>query len=90
MNPNVTNVNLAWFVLLVIAVVTLLVYLGVRAGHRYSVEDTQAHAETFAGVVQEGHGGVPAFVMVTIWAIVIWSVVYLVMHWSEFAVVFFR
>ena len=85
-----TNVHLAWFALLIIGIVTLLVYLAVRAGKGYSVEDTQAHAETFGDVVQEGHGGMPAVALVPIIAILIWSVVYLIMHWSQFAVVFFR
>jgi hypothetical protein len=85
-----TNVHLAWFDLLLIGIVALLTYLAVRAGKGYSVEDTQAHAETFAVGVQEGHGGMPAITLVVILFLIIWSIVYLIMHWSEFAVVFFR
>jgi nitrogen fixation protein FixH len=85
-----TNVHLAFFTLLMIAVVTLLIYLASRSGRGYSVEDTKAHAEKFAGVIEEGHGGMTAFCWITIGAIFIWSIIYLIMHWSEFAVVFFR
>jgi|WetSurMetagenome_2_1015567.scaffolds.fasta_scaffold362617_1 hypothetical protein len=85
-----TNVNLAFFTLLIIAVVGILTYLAVRSGSGYSVKDAEAHAERFAGDVKEGHGGMTAFCWVTIGAIIIWSIVYLIMNWSEFAVVFFR
>ncbi len=85
-----SNVHLAWFVLLIMGIVSLLTYLAVRAGHGYSVEDTQAHAETFGGVVQEGHGGTPAITLVVISTIIIWAIIYLIMHWRQFAVVFFR
>ena len=85
-----TNVNLAYFVVLIIAIVAFLTYLAIRAGHGYSVEDTQAHAEKFANTVGEGHGGLTAFVWIPCVAILIWSVVYLIIHWQQFAVTFFR
>jgi hypothetical protein len=85
-----TNVHLAFFTIVIILVASFLIYLALRAGRGYSVNDTQAHAETFGGSVQEGHGGVTAFVAVWIIAILIWATVYLIQHWSQFAVVFFR
>jgi hypothetical protein len=85
-----TNVNLAFFTVVVILVASLLIYLALRAGRGYSVDDTQAHAETFGGGIQEGHGGVTAFVAVWIIAILIWATVYLIQHWSQYAVVFFK
>ena len=85
-----TNIRLAWFVLLIIFSAAFLLYLAVRAGKGYSVEDTEAHAEEFGGVVKEGHGGITAFAGISIVAILVWSIVYLIMHWSEFAVAFFR
>jgi hypothetical protein len=85
-----TNVNLTYFVVLIIAIVAFLTYLAIRAGHGYSVNDTKAHAEKFANAVEEGHGGITAFVWVPCGAILIWSVIYLIMHWQQFAVTFFR
>jgi hypothetical protein len=85
-----TNVHLAYFVLLIIGIVAVLTYLALRAGHGYSVEDTMAHAEKFADAVQEGHGGMTAFVWISCGVIVIWSFIYLVTHWQQFATTFFR
>ena len=85
-----TNVHLALFTLLIIGAVSLLGYLAARSGNGYSVADTRAHAEKFSGLVEEGHGGMTAFCWVTIGAILVWSVVYFAMHWSEFSVVFFK
>jgi hypothetical protein len=85
-----TNVHLAFFVLFLIGVAALLIYLALRAGHGYSVEDTVAHSETFANAVQEGHGGMTAFVWICCGAIVIWSFIYLATHWQQFATTFFR
>lgn len=85
-----TNVNLAFFTLLIIGVVTLLVYLAGRSGKGYSVADTKSHAEKYPDGIEEGHGGLTAFCWVTIGSIFIWSIIYLIMHWSEFAVVFFK
>ncbi len=85
-----TNVRLAFFTVGIILAAAFLIYLAVRAGKDYSVEDTEAHAEEFGGVVKEGHGPVPAFAAVGMGALIIWSIVYLIMHWSEYAVAFFR
>jgi hypothetical protein len=82
--------HLSYFTVGFILVTALLLYLALRAGRGYSVEDTQAHAETFGGVVQEGHGGVTAFVAVWTIAILTWATVYLIQHWSQYAVTFFR
>lgn len=85
-----SNVHLAFFTVGIIFLVAFLIYLALRAGRGYSVKDTQTHAETFGGVVQEGHGGITVFVFITVTAIIVWSVIYLIMHWSQFAIVFFR
>jgi hypothetical protein len=84
-----TSVHLTLFTLLVIVSLALLIYLATRSGRGYSVEDTRANAENFAGEIDEGRGGMTAFCWVTIGAIFIWSVVYFIMHWNEFYSVFF-
>ena len=83
------SVHLTLFTLLVIGAVALLIYLAARSSQRYSVEDTKAQAENYAGEIDEGRGGMTTFCWVTIGAIIIWSVVYFIMHWNEFYSVFF-
>ena len=56
-------------------------------GSRYSVHDAAAHASDYGGVVKEGHGGLTAFLWVLIIGIFVWTIVYLVMHWHEFAII---
>ena len=85
-----SNALMAWFVLLMIFVVCLLIYLALRSGSGYSVHDTKAHAERFADIIEEGHGGMTAFAWLTFTGIFIWCIVYVVIHWSEFSSVFFK
>jgi hypothetical protein len=76
--------NTMWLVLGMIGAFVILVILAMRSGHGYSVEDTEAHATDYAGVIKEGHGGLTAFLWVFTIGIVGWSIGYLVTHWSEF------
>ena len=85
-----SNVLLAYFTLLIIGIVAILVYLAVRSGSGYSVSDTKAHSEKFPDGVEEGHGGMTAFTWVTFGGIFVWSIFYLVSHWSQFSSVFFK
>jgi hypothetical protein len=85
-----TNIRLAWFTLFIIFLAAFLIYLSLKAGKDYSVEDTEANAEEFGGLVKEGHGPVPAIAAIGMGALIIWSVVYLIMHWNQYAVAFFR
>ncbi len=84
-----SSVRLAWLTVLIIALTMLLTYLATRSGRGYSPERTKEDADDFGGAVQEGHGGMTAFLWLSFVAIVVWSVVYLVMHWNEFATTFF-
>jgi hypothetical protein len=74
--------------LLFIMVVVVLTILLLRAGKGYSVSDAQSHAEDFAGEIKEGHGGVPIFLWLPFLIILIWSIIYFVIHAGEFAVIF--
>jgi hypothetical protein len=67
-------------------VVTLLLIL--RSGRRYSVEDAEAHSTEYAGVIKEGHGGLTAFLWTCYAVMVIWTVVYFVLHAAEFKIWF--
>jgi len=85
-----SNLHLALFTLLIIGISAILMYLAVRSGSGYSVSDTKSHAEKFPDNIEEGHGGMTAFTWATFGGILVWCVVYLVQHWSEFSSVFFK
>jgi hypothetical protein len=67
---------------------TVLLILLLRSGHNYSVHDAEAHSTNYANVIKEGHGGLTAFLWLLYATIFIWTIVYLVMHWSEFGLIF--
>jgi hypothetical protein len=76
---------------LVIAVavsVVILTWLILRSGHGYSVHDTEAHAVSYANEIKEGHGGLTLFLWLSFLTILVWTIVYLVQHGSEFLVIF--
>jgi hypothetical protein len=64
-------------------VFSILVWLALRGGHDYSVNDTQAHSVDYANVIREGHGGLTAFLWLSYAGILVWTLVYLWMHWDE-------
>jgi hypothetical protein len=78
--------HMFWVTIGSVLAFTLLLILLIR-GSRYSVSDTQAHAADFAGVIKEGHGGITAFLWIVFIGVFIWTIVYFVMHWTEFAVI---
>lgn len=84
---NVNTIDF-YFTLLCIIIVVVLTVLLLRAGKGYSVHDTQAHAENYAGEIKEGHGGLPIFLWLIFLVILIWSIVYLILHAAEFTIVF--
>ena len=90
--PISLNVSLSlsslWWVLGIIGLFVFLLILLLRSGYGYSVKDTESHSENFAGVIKEGHGGLPAFLWVLYGAILVWTIVYFVIHWNEFAIIF--
>ncbi|MEK7354341.1 MAG: hypothetical protein AABZ77_07545 [Chloroflexota bacterium] len=77
-----------WLTLGIISLFVILLILLLRSGRGYSVKDTESHSTNFAGLIKEGHGGLPAFLWLLISAVLIWSVVYFAMHWNEFAIIF--
>jgi hypothetical protein len=84
------NINtIAFYItLLCIAAAVVLTVLLLRSGKGYSVRDAQSHAEDYAGVIKEGHGGITAFLWFLFLVILIWTVVYFVIHAGEFAIIF--
>ena len=77
-----------WFTVLLVISFAITMYLILRSGHNYSVHDTESHAADYGNVIKEGHGGLTAFLWLSYAAMFIWTVIYLVQHWSEFEVIF--
>lgn len=82
--------NTFYLVIAVAVSVVILTWLILRSGHGYSVHDTEAHSTNYADIIKEGHGGLTLFLWLSFLAIIVWTVVYLVQHWSEFSVIFSR
>jgi hypothetical protein len=77
-----------FYVLLTIVIIIGIligVWLAVKSGDKYSPEDANAHAEEFGGVIAESHGPITDFLYVIYLVVILWAVVYLWEHWSEFA-----
>jgi hypothetical protein len=68
----------------ILAFVILLILL--VSGSRYSISDTKSHAVDYAGEIKEGHGGVTRFLWVLFLGIFIWTIIYFIIHWYEFAI----
>ena len=80
--------NTFYLVLAIAVSVIILTWLILRSGHGYSVHDTEAHSTSYADVIKEGHGGLTLFLWVSFITIIIWTIVYLVQHASEFREIF--
>ena len=64
----------------------VLLLLTFISGSRYSVDDAESHATNYADLIKEGHGGVTAFLWLLFLGMLVWTIIYFVMHWSEFAI----
>jgi hypothetical protein len=82
--------NTFYLVIAVAVSVVILTWLILRSGQGYSVHDTEAHSTNYADIIKEGHGGLTLFLWLSFLAIIVWTVVYLMQHWSEFSVIFSR
>lgn len=78
-------VNLyVWLTIAIIFAAVTGIWLTVRSGDKYSIEDANAHAEEFGGVIAESHGPVTDFLYVGYAVMIIWALAYLWEHWGEF------
>lgn len=80
--------NTFWLVIVVAVSVVIITWLILRSGSSYSVHDTEAHSVNYADEIKEGHGGMTLFLWLSFLAIIIWTIIYLVQHASEFSVIF--
>jgi hypothetical protein len=90
MLTDFSNINtFAFYItLFCIAAVVVLIILLLRSGKGYSVRDAQSHAEDYSGEIKEGHGGLTAFLWFLFASMLIWAIVYFVIHAHEFAIIF--
>lgn len=73
-----------WLTIAIIFATLMGIWLTVRSGDKYSIEDANAHAEEFGGVIAESHGPLTDFLYVSYAVMILWALVYLWMHWNEF------
>lgn len=76
-----------WVFVVSVAACSVFIWLFAMGNRKYSVNDTESHAETYANVIKEGHGGMTPFLWVSFAAILAWTVYYTIANWSQFAVI---
>lgn len=74
-----------WLTISIIIAIIIGVWLAIKNGDKYSLEDANAHAEEFGGVIAESHGPITTFLYVSYAIMILWALAYLWQHWSEFA-----
>jgi hypothetical protein len=58
----------------------IAIYLSLKSGDKYSIEDSEREALSFAGVIHEAQGPITTFLIVAFIVIIIWAVVYLMLY----------
>lgn len=79
---EVSQVQLPSLILLFVLLVSFLiaVYFGVKSGDKYSVEDADRDAVSFAGVVTESEGPMTTFLKIAFIVLIVWAVIYLALY----------
>ncbi|PWB53664.1 MAG: hypothetical protein C3F06_05990 [Candidatus Methanoperedenaceae archaeon] len=60
--------------------VVVAVYLSLKSGDKYSVEDADRDAISFADIIREAEGPMTAFLIAAFIIIIIWAIAYLVLY----------
>ena len=63
-----------------LAAVAIAIYLSLKSGDKYSVEDSERGAICFAGVIKEAQGPMTTFLIVSFIVLIVWAVVYLILY----------
>ena len=63
-----------------LAAVVIAVYLSLKSGDKYSVEDSERDAISFAGVVKEAQGPITTFLILAFIVLIIWAIAYLFLY----------
>jgi hypothetical protein len=79
------NPTFAYISIAIIAAGAILMWLMVKSSGEFTVEDTEANAEVFAGTLRESQGPVTTWLWVAYAVMIIWAVAYLIQHSAEFA-----
>jgi hypothetical protein len=64
----------------VLAAAVIAVYLSLKSGDKYSVEDSERDAISFAGVVKEAQGPITTFLIVAFIVLIVWAIAYLFLY----------
>jgi hypothetical protein len=82
-----TFIEMFWIAVVSVIAFSILLIMLIVSGSRYSATDIEAEATDFPSGVKEGHGGMTAFLWLTFAGMFIWTIVYLILHWHEFAII---
>ena len=63
-----------------LAAVVIAVYLSLKSGDKYSVEDSERDAISFAGVIKEAQGPITTFLIVAFIVLIVWAIAYLFLY----------
>ena len=75
----------AYLALAFVGAAVLVIYLIVKSSDEFSVEDTEANSEDFAGVIRDSKGPITKWLWAVYIALIVWAIAYLIQHWGEFA-----
>lgn len=75
-------------VLVTIALYVIWAVYALIAGRGYDDASAESDAESYGGIIQEAHGGIPAFLWITYVVLAVWTVAYLYFHRADFAAMF--
>jgi len=64
----------------ILAAVVIAVYLSLKSGDKYSVEDSERDAISFAGVVKEAQGPITTFLILAFIVLIVWAIAYLFLY----------
>lgn len=82
MSIEITQTQFSSLLILIILLfsVIIAVYFALKSGSKYSVEDTQREAVSFAGIISEGEGPITTFLAIAFIVLILWGVIYLVLY----------
>ena len=81
-------INSFWIVVSTILISVLFLWLFIIGGHKYSVEDTESHAEEYGELIREGHGGMTMFLWISFVVLFVWTIYYFIINLDQFLEIF--
>jgi hypothetical protein len=77
-------------VMVSLAVFAIALWLMLRSGKGHPPEEIESDASDYGNVIKAGHAPLTVFLTVFISGVLIWMIVYFVMHWNEFGALLYR